>query len=348
MRLLPSDRLDGFDNIWVTFTAGYFSMNRWLWLAITATWLVAAVRAAKPSLGNPVARMAVFGPPIAIALFIARSPYAETRFIYPAIVMLFVAVALAINSLSNATQIAMAALIGVAALGTSFIPEMLWNLRFALVSMLAISLLIVAMIEVLIFARQERESTILAALGLTVALAILALSMFVYVYWPAYLRDYRADAVTLWAGTYGPVAEAWRYVREEIPAGEKLAYTNTYFTYPLMGFELDRPVTYVPTRPGLTRMTDLGKLGQPTTGEEIPRHIVPLTTRDPDRQTWLSNLRSSGARWLFIGKDDILRPGEQFEPIELRFVHEEPRRFQAVFENQSATVLRIVEEQDSR
>ena len=53
-------------------------------------------------------------------------------------------------------------------------------------------------------------------------------------------------------------------------------------------------------------------------------------------------LKSSGATYLFIGKNDPAAPTQTVVPAELVFAREEASTFQPVFENPAAAVFKIV------
>ena len=48
----------------------------------------------------------------------------------------------------------------------------------------------------------------------------------------------------------------WRFVREELPPEQTLAYANTYFIYPMEGFDHARRLIYIPTRRGIAHLRD--------------------------------------------------------------------------------------------
>ena len=90
------------------------------------------------------------------------------------------------------------------------------------------------------------------------------------------------------ADQYGAMGRIWQYVREEIPPGAKIAYANTYFTYPLMGFSYDHRLAYAPTRTGLDRFVDMPAIGGTVSGEQITGRVVEMLHEHPDEAQWLA------------------------------------------------------------
>jgi hypothetical protein len=334
---LRSDRLRNFEAIWNTFTgaggADYYSLVAPVWIALILLWMIATVGSIRSMWRCPILRLTLIGPVLGIALFVTQSPYAETRFAYPSIALFFVAAAVAIGMLpARASPIIAASLLFAATFGTSFKSRPLLDLVGPFMAMLVIAFAVVAILE----SRRPR------AIGAAAIGVVVALGMCVFVLWPRYLLECEQTANDVWTGVYGRIADAWRYVRDELPAGETVAYANTYFTYPLIGPRLDRPVTYAPTRRGLTRYRDLARFDSATTGEEIPRQVLAITLRDPDHDTWIKNLRTRGARWLFVARQDVAHPQRTINPPELAFARADPTRFRVVFENDAATIFQVI------
>jgi hypothetical protein len=184
-----------------------------------------------------------------------------------------------------------------------------------------------------------------SAFALVCTLACLLLVGLVYVAWPSFMEEARAQPGPTWAmeQSYGPMGEAWNWIREaeNIPADAPLAYANTYLLYPLYGFELNRPVFFVPGRPNLHHLHDLPRFDEPTTGEFIPRRVVPLTNRNFDADYWVGELRKSGAKYLFVGKQDLSAPEKSFYPPELDAARAHPDVLTEVFDNPAAAVFQV-------
>jgi len=157
------------------------------------------------------------------------------------------------------------------------------------------------------------------------------LACVIFVYWSAYLRrpqeSYAATCSSAWrGGGYSGLADAWEFVRS-LPADAPVAYTNTCYTYPLYGFDLRRRVFYVPTRPDVETIRDLGRLNGRLSGEQIQPAVVDEQHARSDRDTWLRRLFDSGAQFLFISKTDPAGRSGAPEPPELRFARELPDLF---------------------
>jgi hypothetical protein len=163
--------------------------------------------------------------------------------------------------------------------------------------------------------------------------------MAAYIFWRPYVRDYRAAMPISWRMQYGPVVDAWDFVRDELPPDAVVAYTNTYLTYPLYGFELNRRVVYAPTRRGVDRYIDLPPLPETATDVNMRRQIEQVTFAQPDLPTWLAHLTESGATHLLVVKPDPASSYVTADPPELAFVRQMPEMFQPVFDNPAATIF---------
>lgn len=347
MRLLRSDRLVGAANVWRAFTDdhGYYTLIAWPSIIVLTLWAAAWARGWKAMLRQPLIRIMLLGPLVGIAIFVSASPYAEIRFAYPSMLLLVLSAALLLGHIGN-EMIAMliAAIVAAAMIATSF----KWAAWVGLIEpaawCVAGALYFAALIEVFVVGRYHDNRNLLRSAAAGAVAAVLVTSGIVFIYWAKYLLDLRdVHYSDFWSDPrgYGEIGKAWQFVRVELPAREKLAYTNTYFVYPLQGFELDRPVAYAPVRPGVRRVADLGHFIAETTGENVPTQIVPLTFRDADRDTWLANLRGSGAKFLLIGKQNIAHPGEPFTPPELTWAQQDPATFRTVFDNADASSFEI-------
>ncbi|MBC8108738.1 MAG: hypothetical protein H7Z14_19295, partial [Anaerolineae bacterium] len=333
--------------IFKTFT-GYSGLPALPICVIAVLWIASIARAGTRIKNDPLERVIALGPLVMFALFLATSPYAEVRFVYPAFLMMFAGSAIAFarpplaasqigelespdlrrreRKLRADTPIALLAPLALACItiATSFIPQSLILMIEPTLYALGVIALIVAAIE---FRSISLSALIIAAVG------VLA-----FVYWPSYAKQYREGEADYWTAAYGDLGPAWKFVRDDTPAGATIAYTNTSFVYPLMGAELDRQLVYAPTRAGVRTIRDLGHVDERVAGEQIVGRIAELTFHEPDRETWLDNLRARGAKYLLIAKQ---RVGSS-PPPELKFV-EEPSSFRRVFDNPAAAVYEIVQ-----
>jgi hypothetical protein len=175
--------------------------------------------------------------------------------------------------------------------------------------------------------------------------------LLIYVLVPAWVAGSRKWETQFWSRQFRPedrqvsgIAEAWKLVRDDLPPGSVIAYANTFHVYPLYGFDYTQFPVYAPTRPGVHRLSDLPRFPAPTTGEQIPANIVAVTAAEPDRDTWLANLRAAGAQYLLVGKRDLAHPDRKADVPELRFAAADPARFQVMLDNEDAALFRIAGE----
>jgi hypothetical protein len=345
MQMLRSDRLVGIRNIWSTFTEGYYSLIAWPTMIVLALWAATWLRGARAMLREPLVRALLLGPLVGIAIFVSISPYAEIRFTYPSMLLLVLAPALLLGHLRNQlVAMAIALIVAASLIGTSFKPAAWGGVLLDAAIFVTASVVATTMIELFLIGRDRRDHNLMRISVFGATTGILAIAGYGYVNWLSYLEGLRTvHYADFWTNTlsYGAIGQAWQHVRNELPPGEKLAYTNTYFVYPLQGFDLDRPVVYVPVRREVRDVADLNHFSAATTGESIPTQIVPLTIRDADRDTWLANLRASGAKFLLVGKENIAHPGEPFEAPELAWAQQDPARFRRVFDNPAASIFAI-------
>ena len=279
-------------------------------------------------------RLCVVGPILGIALFIFTSPYDEIRFIGPSLLLLIACAGIALPASRWRGDLAWAGVVALLAMSTSFVPERLADLLPTVAAIAGCGAIIVFG-----WALLRPRPIRLAA----VALAGVAGFAGIYVQWMAFLDSYRLSD-QLWSNDiagYGTLGEAWLFVRREIPADETIAYANTYFVHPLYGYNLNRPAVYAPLRAGLTSIDQLPRIGRPLSGEMIGVAIARLTTADPDRGAWLANLRSAGARHLFVAKGDLTGSPTSASPAELIFAEQDPGHFRRLFDNDAAAVYQF-------
>jgi hypothetical protein len=185
-----------------------------------------------------------------------------------------------------------------------------------------------------IYSGRAREIT-----GWTAGVAVLVLAGFIFVSWRGYLRSpagCRAAAVACYRTQYDSQADAWQFVRDKLPPRELLAYSNTVYIHPLSGFENDRPLVYVPTRRGVTHLSDLPPFAQKLSGEQIVAAISAALTADTDAQGWLERIKASGAKHLIVFRSEWVA-----EPPELAIAAGHPERFEVEYENDVARVFRV-------
>ena len=319
---------EGRAGLWRILTGTYFSMLPPLFVTLLVAWAAAAVVGGWRVLRDPVARTCVFGPIIGIAAFAFTSPYAEVRFVDPAFLLLFGCAALSVS----AAPVWAAIPLGVLLLGLSVFTGFTVNRETFIGAGAA-----VAVVTLMVFVVHEHVRRLDGRLGAAAALAAaLALAAYLYVNQDADVHRYEQLTHTAWVSQYGPIADGWAFVSDNVPDDAVLAYTNTQFTYPLIGFEGDRRLAYAPTRPGVTSLHMLPRLEEPVSGERLVQELARVTVGHADRDTWLNNLRAAGADYLFVPRAAVVT-----EPPELAFARAESERFEPVFENEAVVVYRI-------
>lgn len=321
-----------------TIVHGYHSPPPWLALLWIFFWLSALVLRARRWFAVPLLRLCLAGPLLGLALFLWRTMYAEVRFIYPSVLLVAMgsAITLAALPIPAAVQIAIAALLAVAGIASGFEPSVLLVL-LPLVALWAIGgLAVVLLIRYL--QRRSRQLQWMAA-----GLAAAGLAMLIYVHWEAYMATYQHNITPSWevrpAG-YGSIAQAWEFVRTSIPPTEPVAVANTNMVYPLQGFDLLRPVSYVPTRVDMPDSALLPPLCEHLKGEDSITAVAQALYCNPDADIWLKRLESAGVSYLLVAKgEDGLVP----VPIESSLISASPAHFRPVFDNSSATVYQIIQ-----
>jgi 4-amino-4-deoxy-L-arabinose transferase-like glycosyltransferase len=287
---------------------------------------------------EPLVRLCLLGPWIALIVFIRLSPHSEARYVYPAFFLLFASAAIALAAWRNwlALQIVAAVVVLNLALFTAFPldPDRL-ALIFEMITSAAIFVVIGLVIAWAALRFQSRRPMLLGcgsgALALLLAAAI-------YVYWQPYLNACRQVAFEqFYPIEYGiDLSNVWKYVRDEIPATQTLAYANTFMIHPMSGFSHDRPLVYVPTRRGIKHLQDLPALANNLSGEDIVPAASAALTVDTDADGWLARLGESGATHLVVFHHDAVD-----NPPELEIVAAHPERFTQVFQNPVASVYQL-------
>ena len=128
----------------------------------------------------------------------------------------------------------------------------------------------------------------------------------------------------------------WEFIDENVPPDATLAYTNLILTRPLMGFDYSRKVMYIPTRREVTNYCDLPSGNARVADEEILAFVSHLLTENPDRESWMSRLMASDAKYLLVGKQSVLT-----DPPEKAFADADPSHFVRVREDDSGTLYQI-------
>jgi hypothetical protein len=316
--------------VWEVVSQPAFGLSWALSISLGAGWLGAAWFLRRSVLTEPLPRLCLAGPVIGLAAFVWKSPYAEIRFVYPSLALLFACLGLATGLLRRPFAQSVATML---ALGCFVSPSSAAN---APVPLVAIALATTAVILALVHVsrrvpRLGRRLALVATLGGAFALTAAA-----YIGWNPYLRQYQVARVLFWQQFYRELGDAWKFVADELPADAPLAYANTPIVYPLYDFELGRRVFYVPSRRTVTTIADLPPSGQRLAQGQIAEYAVAATVADADRRRWLERLRESHAAYLFICKS-----GPAPLPPELSFAAADPARFVRIFENDAAVVYEV-------
>jgi hypothetical protein len=283
-------------------------------------------------------RLCVLGPLVALALFVALSPYAEVRFVLPGLLLMFAGGGVLAYALKlPGTALAIGVVVLIAGVGTGFVPRGLFE---ALPMALGLSGAIL-LVAIGLSRPPEPARPRVAAVIAVVLIAVVG--CLVYVHFEGFLRapsGYVETRMKAWENTgYGKLAEAWQYIDVNAAPDATIAYANTYYTFPLYGFGLSRRVVYVPTRARIAYLHDLPVSQRRLSGEDVVPYVATQLTTDPDRTVWTNNLAKLNPDYLLV-----VKPGAGASNVvpETAFASQEPRRFQQVFENDAAVVYRIV------
>jgi hypothetical protein len=336
-RTVASEKLSTVAGIQTALSEGYFSLPPAAWIVLGLTWLGALMTLGREILPQPLVRATLIGPPLGIGLFLLLSPYDEIRFIYPCLVLLFACTALSLRKAPLAAQVAVALVLLGISMSTNFklqrLAEILPHVAviFAVLLGLGVALLTV----------RQRMTRIAGA-----ALMGVIVVGWVFVHWHAYVTAQRTVSTEFWANqqlsAYAPLGQAWRFVRDDLPPDATLAYANTFYVYPLYGFDLNRKVLYAPMRARVRHIHDLMRITEPLSGERIVPAVVRQTGLNSDQRAWISNLRNQGVRYVLIAKADLTGSTEPEAPIELTFAEQSPKQFRRIFENDSAAVYELL------
>jgi hypothetical protein len=285
---------------------------------------------------DPLARLCMLGPFIAFVVFITTCPYPEVRYLLPAILLLFAATAIGITAWLRhlLTQWIAAIIVVVICWATT------WSASsFAILVpdlMITAATVMVAGASVVWGLRRARGRPPAALAGVAITCSMV-LAASIYVMWAAYVKTCRNSAIDCYRSQYGTAtADAWKFVREELPPDELLAYGNTYFIYPMEGFDHARRLIYIPTRRGVTHVRDIPRIPGKPSGETLMTAVADALNSQTDEAAWLARLADSHATHLIVFKHDVVSA-----PPELAITRAHAERFKVAFENDDAVVYSI-------
>ena len=328
----PSARLRTWQGLRSIFIADFHGLPPALLALLVIGWAAAVMGWIGRARRNPLIRACLFGMPLCVAFFVAKAPYGEVRFLFPALVPLFVAVGLAIHRWlpwPTAKGIA-AAVMAIAALWTSY------NATILVAQLAGIAALVtLAGIGLVWGYHHLGDARQKASAHLAVA-AVAGLAMWIFVSWKAYLRDYRGSQRIYWGMNYPKSAPAWQFLSDNVPPDATIAYTNTYWIYPLYGFPPTRKLLYIPVRSDIPDFLHLPQFPEPLPGEKIESTFTHLLNASPDAVTWRQRLLQSGATYLFIA-----RTGPALEVPELAFAQNDPLHFTRIFRDEGAAIYEV-------
>ena len=285
---------------------------------------------------DPIARACLFGPLLCIALFFAKAPFGEVRFLYPAFFVMCVAV-------------------GSTALGWNFPDWMQWLICLPFC---------IALGATALYTSYEFTDKVQAALGTGLLVAAIAygigwlndkfpalhhrlipgiavvvalrLTSWIYVYWNVYVSVCYLDETPIWHNIWPDDAPAWQFVKENIPPTATIAYTQAYLIFPLIGDDLTRHVMYAPVRADVPDYLHHPAFPRPLHGEEMGDQTVALLNAPADQAVWRSRLARSDAQYLYI---KLNGPDEQ--PPELLWAQADPQHFGQIFRDKNTVIYRI-------
>jgi hypothetical protein len=334
--------------VWRMLGQTYHSLPAVLVALLGVGWLAAVVGAGRAALREPLTRACTLGSVVTVVVFLVTSPHHEVRYMFPIFVLWFGATGMAIMRWISSPPIrtALGVILTAASVATGF--------ESALGGQV-IALLIPAVVATGVFVAgaiawrrigHRPDAVLIASVSGTAA--VLAASAFAFVFWGAYLDQlYEIDPKHqgnsgipfAWRTTYAREAPLWSFVRENLPDDARLAVANTYYVYPFLDDTYRRRVGYAPVLRGLHDVLRLPRLGDTVPGDLIVRRMTETMNAEPDKQTWLENLRAMGAQFLVIATIP-----EESHPPEARFVAEDAWRFERLFDDPNAgAVYRITD-----
>jgi hypothetical protein len=321
--------------IWHMLSDTYHSLPAVLIIPLVLGWLWSLWAGRNIIVRQPLARACGVGSVITLAIFLVTSPHHEVRYIFPLMVLWFAAMGMGLSRLEAGAWIAL--IVAIISTLTSFS-----TLIIAVVASLAGIALAIAAAGAGVIVLVERLKLNSRHIAGVAAVAALAVTMFAYVQWHAYVDQYRALRQAVWLSERGYPREAgaWRFVAEQTPPEATIAYANLYFVYPYYGPGLRRHVDYAPVRRGLHDFLHFPRMGDRVPGDLIVQTMTKVMDSDADQATWLENLRAMHADYLVVAKNETVR-GLDADPPELKFAAADKRDFSKIYEDGYGIVFRV-------
>jgi hypothetical protein len=336
--------------VWRMLGQTYHSLPAVMVALLGVGWLAALAGAGRAALRDPLTRACTIGSVVTVAIFLVTSPHHEVRYMFPIFVLWFGATGLAISrwipSSPPPIRIGVGAIVAIASIATGFESRLVGQMTALLLPAAIITGLFVAGAAVWPRLRRRRDGVPIVSIAAIAA--GLAACAFTFVFWTAYLeqlyekdpqRRGNAGIPFAWRTTYSRQAPLWSFVRESLPDDARIAVANTYYVYPFLDDAYRRRVGYAPVLRRLHEFLQLPRLGETVPGDVIVERMTRVMNAQPDKQTWLANLRAMAAQFLVIATIP-----EEPNPPEARFVAEDGWRFERLFDDPGAgAVYRIID-----
>lgn len=331
--------------VWRMLGQTYHSLPAVLVGLLGVGWLAALAGAGRAALRDPLTRACTIGSVVTVLIFLVTSPHHEVRYMFPIFVLWFAATGMAITRWVPWPPVAigLGGLLAIASVVTGFES----GLAQQMTALLLPAPIVTAVFVVGVLAVRRRPDAV-RIVAYSAVVAMLLAGAFSYVFWGAYLeqlyekdpdRRGHAGIPFAWKTTYAREAPLWSFVRESLPDDARIAVANTYYVYPFLDDPYQRRVAYAPVLRGLHDFLRLPRLGDTVPGDVIVERMTRTMNAEPDKQTWLANLRATGAQFLVVATIP-----EEPNPPEARFVAEDAWRFERLFDDAGAgSVYRITD-----
>jgi hypothetical protein len=298
--------------------------------------VIAALVRASRRWREPMVRATLLGPLLCLALFFAKAPFGEVRFLYPAFFVMCAAIGLVTIQSNNRPWLGpvLTALfclpLGFVALYTSY--EFTDKVQTALLAGVS-----VALVGYGIAWLREKVAALHHRLVPGVAMALAAgFGSWIYVRWDTYVDVCYLDEIPIWHNVWPDDGPAWQFVKENIPPTATIAYTQAYLIYPLLGDDLARKVIYLPVRADTPDYLHHPAFPKPIHGEDMGDETAPLLNAPADQSVWRKRLADSHAQYLYIKLD-----GPDEHPPELTWAEADTKHFTQLFRDKTTAIYQI-------